>query len=95
VKVTLAPEAVEDLSAAVGYLLERNPRIAATTADDIFDAIDRLEKREFEGPLRTLRTTGESVSSWPVRPYRIYYRREGEALIVLRIHHSARRPIAR
>jgi len=95
VKIELAPEAVEDLAAAVAYLLERNPRAAATTADAIFAAIDKLAAHEFEGPARELRTTGERVYSWPVRPYRIYYRREGETLVVLRIHHSARRPISR
>lgn len=94
-KIELAPEAVEDVAAAVAYLLERNPRAAATTADAVFAAIDKLAAREFEGPARELRTTGERVSSWPVRPYRIYYRREGEKLVVLRIHHSARRPISR
>jgi plasmid stabilization system protein ParE len=69
VKIELAPEAVEDLAAAVAYLLERNPRAAATTADAVFAAIDKLAAHEFEGPARELRTTGERVYSWPVRPY--------------------------
>ena len=93
--VAFAPEAVEDLAAAVEYLRERNPRAAAATADAVFAAVDRLAAHEFEGPESELRTTGERVRSWPVRPYRIYYRRDGENLIVLRIYHSARRPISR
>jgi plasmid stabilization system protein ParE len=95
VSVAFAPEAVEDLAAAVEYLRERNPRAAAATADAVFAAIDRLAAREFEGPESALRITGERVRSWPVRPYRIYYRRDGENLMVLRIYHSARRPISR
>ncbi|HEY2730215.1 MAG TPA: type II toxin-antitoxin system RelE/ParE family toxin [Polyangia bacterium] len=94
-KIAFAPEAVEDLAAAVVYRLERNPRAAATTADAVFGAIDKLAAHEFDGPARELRTTGERVHSWPVRPYRIYYSREEETLTVLRIHHSARRPISR
>jgi plasmid stabilization system protein ParE len=95
VKIALAPEAVDDLVAAVEYLSERNPRAAATTAAAIFEAIDRLAAREFEGPERELRSTRERVRSWPVRPYRIYYQWDDDTLVVLRIHHSSRRPIAR
>jgi hypothetical protein len=38
VSVAFAPEAVEDLAAAVEYLRERNPRAAAATADAVFAA---------------------------------------------------------
>jgi plasmid stabilization system protein ParE len=61
----------------------------------VFEAIDRLASNEFEGPESELRVTHERVRSWPVRPYRIYYRREADTLVVLRIYHAARRPIAR
>lgn len=94
-KVELAPEAVADLAALVEYLHQRNSQAAATTADGIFSVIDQLAAREFEGPECELRRTRERVRSWPVRPYRIYYRREGDTLVVLRVYHSARRPIAR
>lgn len=94
-KIAFAPEAVEDLAAAVEYLQERNPQAAAAAVDAVFAVIDSLAAGEFDGPERELRTTGEHVRSWPVRPHRIYYRREGETLTVLRIHHSARRPISR
>ena len=66
-----------------------------TTADGIFAVIDRLAAGEFEGPECELRRTREHVRSWPARPYRIYYRRDGDKLVVLRIYHSARRPITR
>jgi plasmid stabilization system protein ParE len=95
VSVAFAPEAVEDFAAVVEYLQERNPRAAAATADAVFAVIDKLAARAFEGPESKLHATGERVRSWPVRPYRIYYRRDGENLTVLRIYHSARRPISR
>jgi len=95
VKITLAPEAVDDLAAGIEYLQERNPQAAVEVAQSIFRAIDQLAAGEFEGPECTLRTTGERVHSWPARPYRIFYVRESGTLVVLRIYHSARRPIAR
>lgn len=94
-KIVLAPEAVDDLAASVEYLYQRNPEAARAMADGIFRVIDRLAATEFEGPECELRRTGERVRSWPARPYRIYYRREADTLVVLRIYHSARRPIAR
>jgi plasmid stabilization system protein ParE len=95
VKIAFAPEAVDDLAAAVEYLRERNPQAAATTAAVVFSTIDKLAACEFEGPESELRSTGERVRSWPARPYRIYYRRDGATLVVLRIYHSSRRSIAR
>lgn len=94
-KVQLAPEAVDDLTAAIEYLNEKSPRAAVAMANAVFEAIEKLAGKEFEGPERELRSTGERVRSWPVRPYRIYYRREAEVFVVLRIHHAARRPITR
>jgi plasmid stabilization system protein ParE len=40
-------------------------------------------------------TTGESVRSWVIPPFRIYYQRRQDALLVLRIYHHSRRPIAK
>jgi plasmid stabilization system protein ParE len=95
VKIVLAPEAVEDLTAAIEYLHQRDPQAAAAMADGVFRAIDRLAGREFEGPECELRRNRERVRTWPARPFRIYYRRDGDSFVVLRIYHSSRRPIAR
>jgi plasmid stabilization system protein ParE len=95
VKIELAPEAIADLVALVEYLHQRNPQAAARTADGIFAVIDRLAAGAFEGPECELRRSRERVRSWPMRPYRIYYRREADMLVVLRIYHSARRPLTR
>jgi plasmid stabilization system protein ParE len=56
--------------------------------------ITSLAEGEFDGPEQELRRTGERVRSWPVPPFRIYYRREPDEFVVLRVYHSARRPIA-
>jgi hypothetical protein len=32
---------------------------------------------------------------WPFPPFRIYYQRETDALLVVRIYHQKREPIAR
>jgi plasmid stabilization system protein ParE len=95
VKIVLAPEAVEDLAASIEYLNKRDPRAATATADNVFHVIDRLAASEFEGPELELRLIGERVRSWPARPFRIHYRREGDRLVVLRIYHSSRRPLTR
>lgn len=54
-------------------------------------AADELADEHFEGPEQRLRT-GERVRSWPVPPFRIYYLRR-EQLLVLRIYDQRREPI--
>ncbi|PYM46503.1 MAG: hypothetical protein DME14_18060 [Candidatus Rokuibacteriota bacterium] len=36
---------------------------------------------------------GRRVHSWPVPPYRVYYRKSADVLEVVRVYHQARRPI--
>ena len=38
---------------------------------------------------------GMLVRSWPLPPYRIYYRRRDGYLEVMRVYHQARQPITR
>jgi plasmid stabilization system protein ParE len=95
VKITLSPEAADDWSAAIAYLLERNPSAAAKMADRIHSVMVRLAAGEFDGPEHQLRRGGARVRSWPVPPFRLYYRRDPDAFVVLRVYHSARRPIGR
>ena len=92
--ISFAPEAEEDLAALVGYLIERNPTAASDLGSRIFEVIDKLASRDFEGPEQTLHT-GEVVRSWPVPPVRVYYQRQQDALWVLRIYHQSRLPITR
>ena len=89
-----SPEAEMDFAGLIGYLAERNPLAANELGDRIFEIVDKLARRDFEGPEQQL-TTGQTVRSWPVPPVRIYYQRQADVLWVLRIYHQAQTPIVR
>jgi plasmid stabilization system protein ParE len=91
-KVTYTEEAVADIVQAITYLNERNPTAAAKLDADITRSIERLADREFEGPVSRLRS-GAVVRSWAVPPFRIYYQRHPDELLIVRVYHQARRPI--
>jgi plasmid stabilization system protein ParE len=93
-KVTYTEEAVADIVEAVTYLNERNPAAAAKLITEIERCIERLADREFDGPVSRLRS-GAIVRSWGVPPFRIYYQRRPDELLILRVYHQARRPITR
>ena len=93
-KVTYTEEAVADIVQAITYLNERNPTAAATLDADIARCIERLADREFEGPVSRLRS-GAVVRSWAIPPFRVYYQRHPDELLILRVYHQARRPITR
>jgi plasmid stabilization system protein ParE len=78
----------------ITYLNERNPTAAANLDADITRCVERLSAREFEGPVSRLRS-GAVVGSWGVPPFRIYYQRHPDELLVLRVYHQKRRPISR
>jgi plasmid stabilization system protein ParE len=92
--VTYTEEAVADIVEAITYLNERNPTAAARLDAEIARCIERLAHREFEGPISRLRS-GAVVRSWGVRPFRIYYQRHPDELLILRVYHQKRRPITR
>jgi plasmid stabilization system protein ParE len=93
-KVTYTEEAVADIVEAITYLNERNPTAAARLDSEIARCIERLADREFEGPISRLHS-GAVVRSWGVRPFRIYYQRHPDELLILRVYHQKRRPITR
>jgi len=93
-KIRIAPKARRDLAARVAYIARENPLAARRVAERVFALIDDLAARRFEGVEQVLRT-GEVVRSWPVPPLRVYYQRTKNELIVLRIYHQSRRPIAK
>jgi plasmid stabilization system protein ParE len=94
VKVVFAPEADQDFDSAVDFLSGRNPFAAAQFVAGVKSLVSRLAAGDFEGPQQQLRS-GETVRSWPLAPYRLYYQRTAEALRIVRIYHQARRPITR
>ena len=92
--VTYSEEAIADILDAITYLNERNPSAAANLGTEIAGCIEHLAAGEFEGPVSRLRS-GSLVRSWPVSPFRIYYRPHSDELLILRVYHQMRRPIAR
>jgi plasmid stabilization system protein ParE len=93
-KVTYTEEAVADIVEAITYLNERNPTAAANLDAEIARCVERLADREFDGPVSRLRS-GAAVRSWDVPPFRIYYHRNSDELLILRVYHRKRRPITR
>ncbi len=94
--MTLAftPEALEDFNGLIDFLHARNPKAAARLSDEIFAALDAIDRGDLEGPEARL-ISGDMVRSWPVRPVRLYYERAQDKVVVLRIYHQSRSPIAR
>jgi plasmid stabilization system protein ParE len=93
-KVTYTEEAVADVVDAITYLHERNPTAAANLDAEIAQCIERLAAQEFDGPISRLRS-GALVRSWAVAPFRIYYQRYPDELLIVRVYHQSRRPITR
>ena len=93
-KVNYTEEAIADIVEAISYLNQRNPTAAANLDAEIELCIERLADREFEGPVSRLRS-GAVVRSWGLPPFRIYYQRHLDELLIARVYHQARRPITR
>jgi plasmid stabilization system protein ParE len=93
-KTSYTEEAIADIVEAITYLNERNPTAAANLDAAIVRCIDRLAAQEFDGPVSRLRS-GAVVRSWAVPPFRIYYQRHPDELLIVRVYHQTRRPIAR
>jgi plasmid stabilization system protein ParE len=93
-RVTYTEEAVADIVEAITYLNERNPTAAANLDAEIERCINRLAAQEFDGPVSRLQS-GAVVRSWGVPPFRIYYQRYPDELLIVRVYHQARKPITR
>jgi plasmid stabilization system protein ParE len=89
-----SPEALADVEAALDYLTERNPPAAEKLVTGIVSLIDRLATEPLEGPQHLLEN-GERVHGWPYPPFRIYYQRTSDGLLVVRVYHQRREPIGR
>jgi plasmid stabilization system protein ParE len=87
-------DAHRDLLDAVEHVASKDKAAASRLADRVFSVIEQLAGGDFDGAELRL-TTGELVRSWPVPPYRIYYQRESDGILIVRIYHQARRPVAR
>jgi plasmid stabilization system protein ParE len=93
-KILWSPEAADDLEAAVEHLVDRSPVATRKLVAAFLTAVERLANEPVDGPEHVL-ITGETVRGWPPPPFRIYYQRTAEALLLVRIYHQKRRPIVR
>ena len=93
-KVSYTEEAIADIVDAIEYVKEHSPKAAANLDHAISDCIARLADGQFDGPTSRLRS-GSLVQSWPVRPFRVYYLRHPDELLIVRVYHQARRQITR
>ena len=91
-KITYTEAAIADVLEAIAYLNERNPTAAANLDAEIVQCIDRLAAHAFDGPVSRLRS-GALVRSWAVPPFRVYYQRHPDELLIVRVYHQVRRPI--
>jgi plasmid stabilization system protein ParE len=93
-KVSYTEEAIADIVEAITYLNERSRTAAADLDLQISQCVERLADLEFDGPVSRLRS-GAVVRSWAVPPFRIYYQRHVDELLIVRVYHQARRPLTR
>jgi plasmid stabilization system protein ParE len=87
-----SPEAVADVEAALDYLAAHNPPAAEKLARGIVALVERLAEDSIEGPEHVL-VNGQRVRGWPYPPFRVYYQRTPDDLLVVRVYHQRREPI--
>jgi plasmid stabilization system protein ParE len=94
VRFRYTPQALHDLEATCLHIREHNPSAAVKVLEQTEAMLAKLARAEVEGPEVELRS-GERVRTWPIHPFRVYYVRDGSGIVVLRLHHHARRPLIR
>ncbi len=93
-RVVVAPLAAQDIEQAYAFIARDNPEAADRELVRIMQVIELVASGLVSGSEVVLRD-GRSVRSWPVPPYRLYYRTTTEELQVVRVYHQSRRPIER
>ncbi len=93
-RIVVSPLATLDLQSIYDFLVARSPSAADRLLVEIGEAFGLLASGLRVGRAVTLRT-GRRVWSWPVPPYRIYFRLLPDEMQVVRIYHQARKPIER
>jgi plasmid stabilization system protein ParE len=91
--VVVSPQARDDIDAAYHHLARDNPEAAAQLLARVAEIIGLLAAGGVEGRLVHL-GDGRAVQTWPIPPYRLYYRKSADTFQVVRLYHQARRPIA-
>lgn len=90
--IVWSSEGADDFLAALTYLRERNRAAAERLMREVNAALEQLDELPIEGPEVRL-SSGVLVRSWPVPPFRVYYRRRGRDLLVVRLYAQRREPI--
>jgi toxin ParE1/3/4 len=94
VRVVVAPEAQVDIAEAYNSVAEDNSQAADRLLARVVEIIGLLAAKEFVGREVVLRD-GRRVRTWPIPPYRVYYRERADVFEVVRVYHQSRRPIER
>jgi toxin ParE1/3/4 len=89
-RVRYSPRAFADREAIFAYLHERSPRGARNGKQSIVNAIRLLASHPYMAPLTAI--NGVRELSVPRRPYKVYYRVEGQELWIVHIRDARRRP---
>jgi plasmid stabilization system protein ParE len=92
--IVIAPRARQDIDDAYEYIARDSPDPADRWLGRIDQAVQLLAAGELKGPPVRLLGGGQA-QRWSIPPFRLYYRRTHDQLVVLRIYHQARRPIER
>ena len=93
-RIRVMPEASDDVTNAFTYIEADSPQNAASVLQELFDAIDSLERLPHRYKVhRSNRNPTRVVRSMPVPPFVIYYRvLEAERIVeVLIVRHGARK----
>jgi plasmid stabilization system protein ParE len=77
VTIVVSPPAREDLKRAYQQIKQDNPKAADRVLARIIEVIGLLASGSVEGREVRLRD-GRRVHSWPVPPYRVYYRKSAD-----------------
>jgi len=94
VRIVVAPQAQADFREAYDSIAGDNPEAADRLLARIVQIVGLLAVKAFVGREVVLRD-GRRVRTWPVPPYRVYYREQGDVFEVVRVYHQARRPLER
>jgi plasmid stabilization system protein ParE len=91
-KLRISRQARRDLQAAHDYIALDSPAAAERLLDRFREVAALLGSGLVEGR-EVLLISGEQARAWSWKPYRIYYRRHGLVLEILRVYHQSRKPI--
>jgi addiction module RelE/StbE family toxin len=90
-RIRYTPRAFADREAIFHYIEERSPQAAG----DVFRRIKQRINELAEQPYTGTKTTRPGIYKLWIAPYpyRVFYRVDGDDIVILRIRHTSRRPL--